>query len=165
MLRVNVSLFWVNAVKVQDAILEKVDAAAGIKALILDLESTDQLETTSADMLEALRDQLAERNVDLYLVRVRWPVRTVLRHHGVRAKLGEDHFWHGISQTVREARRAHQIERHEPEVAGDKDDIVVAADKPDDAPARLREEPDLEPLYAADELVVAPNPEDADAGE
>jgi len=40
--------------------LEKVDAAEGIKALILDLESTDQMETTSADMLEILREQLAD---------------------------------------------------------------------------------------------------------
>jgi sulfate permease, SulP family len=60
-------------------------------------------------MLASLREQLAERNVDLYLVHVRWPVRTVLRHHGLRAELGEDHIWHSISQGVRQARRQHQI--------------------------------------------------------
>ena len=36
-------------------------------------------------MLSTLRDQLAERGVDLYLVRVRWPVRTVLARSGLRA--------------------------------------------------------------------------------
>jgi len=159
-----VSLFWVNAVEVQDAILEKVDAAEGIKALILDLESTDQMETTSADMLEALGEQLAERNVDLYLVRVRWPVRTVLAHHGLRAKLGEDHMWHSISQAVREARRKHQIERPERlegQLAGGENDVVVASvDRPEGSAASGRREPDLQPLYAADEVVVAPNMED-----
>jgi sulfate permease, SulP family len=163
-LRVNVSLFWVNAVEVQNAILEKVDAAEGIKALILDLESTDQMETTSADMLEALGEQLAERNVDLYLVRVRWPVRTVLAHHGLRAKLGEDHMWHSISQAVREARRKHQIERPERlegQLAGGENDVVVASvDRPEGSAASGRREPDLQPLYAADEVVVAPNMED-----
>ena len=146
-LRVNVSLFWVNAVEVQNAILEKVDAAEGIKALILDLESTDQMETTSADMLEALGEQLAERNVDLYLVRVRWPVRTVLAHHGLRAKLGEDHMWHSISQAVREARRKHQIERParlEGQLAGGENDVVVASvDRPEGSAASGRREPDL----------------------
>jgi len=163
-LRVNVSLFWVNAVEVQNAILEKVDAAEGIKALILDLESTDQMETTSADMLEAIGEQLAERNVDLYLVRVRWPVRTVLAHHGLRAKLGEDHMWHSISQAVREARRKHQIERParlEGQLAGGENDVVVASvDRPEGSAASGRREPDLQPLYAADEVVVAPNMED-----
>jgi sulfate permease, SulP family len=163
-LRVNVSLFWVNAAEVQDAILEKVDATPDIKALILDLESTDQMETTSADMLSALHEQLAERGVDLYLVRVRWPVRTVLAHHGLRAQLGEDHIWHSISQGVREARRKHNIERPgrpESEVAAPEEEVIVAgADMPDGGPAHRRKQPDLQPLYAEDEVVVVPSVDD-----
>jgi high affinity sulfate transporter 1 len=131
-LRVDIALFWVNATEVQDAILEKVDSAQGIKAVILDLESTDQLDTTSADTLAALHQQLVELGVDLYLVHVRWPVRTVLRHHGLRAELGEDHIWHSISQGIREARRQHQIpsaEPQEPEPTDfeEKEEIVVAS--------------------------------------
>ena len=110
-LRVNVPLFWVNAAEVQEAILQAVGAAPDTKALILDLESTDQLETTSADMLSELIEQLAELDVDLYLVRVRWPVRTVLERSGLRARLGEDHLWHNVAQGVRDARRRHGIER------------------------------------------------------
>jgi hypothetical protein len=105
--------YCVNAAEVQEAILQAVNAAPDTKALILDLESTDQLETTSADMLSELRDQLAEHNVDLYLVRVRWPVRIVLARTGFRARLGEDHLWHGVAQGVRVARRQHGIERPE----------------------------------------------------
>lgn len=135
-LRVDIALFWVNATEVQDAILERVDAAEDIKALILDLESTDQLDTTSADMLASLREQLAERNVDLYLVHVRWPVRTVLRHHGLRAELGEDHIWHSISQGVRQARRQHQI------------------------PSGGPQEPSVTPAQEDEEMVVAPTSEE-----
>jgi sulfate permease, SulP family len=165
-LRVNVGLFWVNAAEVQGAIVEKVDSAQGIKALILDLESTDQLDTTSADVLVALREQLTERNLDLYLVRVRWPVRTVLARHGLRAQLGEDHIWHSISQAVREARRQHQIERHEPpepEVAGVEEEVIVAtpADLPDEEPPARRDQPELQMTEAADERVVAPTLEDS----
>ena len=111
-LRVDVSLFWINATKVEEAILKAVDAAPDTKALILNLESTDQLDTTSADMLSELHEKLAERNVDLYLVRVRWQVRTVLAHSGLRERLGEDHLWHNVAQGIREASRQHGIERH-----------------------------------------------------
>jgi sulfate permease, SulP family len=71
-LRINVALFWVNAAGMQEAILQAVDAAPDTKALILDMEASHQFGVTSADMLSELREQLAERGVDLYLVRVRW---------------------------------------------------------------------------------------------
>jgi sulfate permease, SulP family len=166
-LRVDIALFWVNATEVQDAILENVDAAEGIKALILDLESTDQLDTTSADMLASLHKQLNERNVDLYLVHVRWPVRTVLRHHGLRAELGEDHIWHSISQGIREARRQHQIPSAEPhvaEVASTEEDVVVAT--PTDGQdigrrfGRGSAEPEPADVEAEEEIVVAPRYEE-----
>jgi sulfate permease, SulP family len=153
-LRINVAVFWVNAAEVQDVILEAVDAEPDTQVLILDLEATHQLGVTSADMLSELHEQLAERDVDLYLVRVRWPVRTVLARSGFRAQLGEDHLWHGISQAIRVARRQHGIgrpEQAEPEpiVVDDAEEVeeeeeeVVATPTPDDAteseaPRRLR---------------------------
>ena len=126
-LRVNVSLFWVNAAQVQEAVLAAVKAAPDTKALVLDLESTDQLDTTSADMLSELRDELTERSVDLYLIRLRWRVRAVLARSGFRARLGEDHLWHSISQAVRHARRQHKIERPQKQEATP-DEIEAAAD-------------------------------------
>jgi SulP family sulfate permease len=135
-LRVDVSLFWVNAAEVQGAIIQAVDSAPETRALIVDLESTDQLETTSADMLSELRGQLAARNVDLYLVRVRWPVRTVLARSGLRAQLGEDHLWHNVAQGIREARRQHGIRPHgkpEPEpVVEEGEEEIIATPALDD---------------------------------
>jgi hypothetical protein len=55
-------------------------------------------------MLEALLAALRVRCVDLYLVRVMYPVRVILRRAGFVARIGEDHMWHTISQGVREAR-------------------------------------------------------------
>jgi hypothetical protein len=105
-------------------------------------------------MLSELHEQLAERDVDLYLVRVRWPVRTVLARSGFRGQLGEYHLRHGISQAIRVARRQHGIgrpEQAEPEpiVVDDAEEVeeeeeeVVATPTPDDAteseaPRRLR---------------------------
>ena len=91
--------------------------APDTRALVLDMEATNQMDTTSADVLADLLSELRERDIDLYLVRVMWPVRQVLRRSGLMAELGEDHLWHSISQGVREARRAHGL-KHLPSQAG-----------------------------------------------
>jgi hypothetical protein len=108
-LRVDVPLFWVNSSSIKDAILTRVDGAREfvddeIVAVVLDIEGTNQLDTTTVDMLESLLAALRVRCVDLYLVRVMYPVRVILRRAGFVAKIGEDHMWHTISQGVREAR-------------------------------------------------------------
>jgi sulfate permease, SulP family len=135
-LRMNTPVFWVNAAGVQDAILHEVDAAPDTKALILDMGATHQSGVTTADMLSELREQLIERGVDLYLVRVRWPVRSVLRRSGFRAQLGESHLWHNVAQGVRVARRHHGIERptieSEPVVVEETENVP---EPPEEAPA------------------------------
>jgi hypothetical protein len=75
------------------------------------------MDTTSADALADLLRELRARGVDLYLVRVMWAVRRVLRRSGLIAELGEDHLWHSISQGVREARHAHGL-KHLPANTG-----------------------------------------------
>jgi SulP family sulfate permease len=108
-LRVDTPFFWVNAAPIHDAVLEKVEQAPGTRVLVLDLEATNQMDTTSADTLESLITQLRARGIDVYLVRVMWAVRKTLRRSGTMARLGEDHLWHSISQGVREARRTHGL--------------------------------------------------------
>jgi sulfate permease, SulP family len=124
-LRVGAPIFWVTAAPIHDVVLSKVEAAPGTRALVLDMEATNQMDTTSADVLADLLGELRERGVDLYLVRVMWPVRQVLRRSGLVAELGEDHLWHSISQGVREARRAHGL-KHLPAGVG----IAGAEDVP-----------------------------------
>ncbi len=124
-LRVGSPIFWVTAAPIHDVVLSEVEAVPGTRALVLDMEATDQMDTTSADVLADLLGELRERGVDLYLVRVMWPVRQVLRRSGLMAELGEDHLWHSISQGVREARLAHGL-KHLPAGVG----IASAEDVP-----------------------------------
>ncbi len=112
-LRIDAPFFWVTAAPIHDSILAEVESAPGIKAVVLDMEATNQMDTTSVDALADLLDSLRRRDVDLYLVRVMWPVRKLLRRSGLAAELGEDHMWHSISQGVREARREHGL-KHVP---------------------------------------------------
>jgi MFS superfamily sulfate permease-like transporter len=108
-LRINVPIFWVTATPVHDSVLALVESAPDTRVVVLDLEATNQMDTTSADALSDLMATLRKRGVDLYLVRVMWPVRKALRRSGLAAELGDDHMWHSISQGVREARRVHGL--------------------------------------------------------
>jgi MFS superfamily sulfate permease-like transporter len=118
-LRLDTPIFWVTASPFEDAILAEVESADGVKAVILDLQATHQMDTTSADALGELLAALRRQDVDLYLVRVMWAVRRGLRRSGLMAEIGEDHLWHSITQAVREARRAHGLEPAPAADAGD----------------------------------------------
>ena len=60
-LRLDVPLFWVTAAPANDSILALIDSTPGTRALVLDLEATNQMDTTSADALADLRAALLRR--------------------------------------------------------------------------------------------------------
>ncbi len=134
-LRVATPIFWVTAAPVHDVVLARAESMPGIRALVLDLEATSQMDTTSADALADLFHALRDRGIDLYLVRAMWPVRHALMRSGLIAELGEDHLWHSISQGVREARVAHGLTDYPAIQGGVYDsDWLLPPDEPEGAP-------------------------------
>ena len=107
-LRLDVPLFWANATEVVTQVLKTVDEHPGTHSLLLDLEATSQLDTTSVDALDVLLTKLQARGVELYLVRVFQRARDVLRRSGFLDRLGSDRMWHSISAGVRAAREEHE---------------------------------------------------------
>ncbi len=103
--RLDAPLFWANATAIEDRLLAEIDKWPGTRALVLDLEATTQLDTTSADVLSHLAGELGQRDVSLYLARVFHRVESVLERSGFFDLVGPEHFWHSISQCVRAARR------------------------------------------------------------
>jgi len=71
-------------------VLALAGACPDTRALLLDLECTDQLEITSSDMLGMLLHRLHERGIALYMG-AGAVLRSVLRRTGARERLGEDH--------------------------------------------------------------------------
>jgi sulfate permease, SulP family len=103
-LRLDVPLFWANSQQVSEEVLAVVSAHPEARVVLLDLEATSQLDTTSVDSLDLVLSRLRERGVDLYLVRVFRSAREVLRRAGFTERLGPDRMWHSISAAVRAAR-------------------------------------------------------------
>jgi sulfate permease, SulP family len=119
--RLDAPLFWANATAIEDRLLAEVERWPDTQALVLDLEATTQLDTTSADILRHLADELDKRDINLYLARVLHRVEHVLERSGfVDAAPREEHFWHSISQCVRAARRDSGLDAsiHKVEVSG-----------------------------------------------
>jgi high affinity sulfate transporter 1 len=103
-LRLDVPLFWANSQQVSEQVLDVVAEHPGTHVVLLDLEATSQLDTTSVDSLDLVLARLRESDVDLYLVRVFRSAREVLRRSGFTERLGPDRMWHSISAAVRAAR-------------------------------------------------------------
>jgi high affinity sulfate transporter 1 len=103
--RLEAPLFWANASAFEDRLLSELDDWPGTRALVVDLEASTHLDTTSADVMTHLAAELADREVSLYLARVSHRVEAVLERSGFGELVGEDRFWHSISQCVRAARR------------------------------------------------------------
>ncbi len=112
--RLDAPLFWANATAIEDRLLAEVENWPDTRALVLDLEATTQLDTTSADVLQHLADELTARGINIYLARVLHRVEHVLERSGfVDVVDQESRFWHSISQCVRAAGRDTPLEANE----------------------------------------------------
>jgi high affinity sulfate transporter 1 len=110
--RIEVPLFWANAIAIEDWLLAEVDRHPDTRALVLDLEATTALDTTTVDVMTHLLHELRRRQVQLYLARVLRSARGVLERSGFMDLLGEGRSWHSISQCVREARVQTGLKAH-----------------------------------------------------
>ncbi len=99
-------IFWANASMVFERIRAQIAARPDACVVLLDLEATNQMDTTTAEQLDRLITELKEAEIQLYLVRVFRNVREVLGRAGVLDKLGEDRLWHSISAGVKAAKHS-----------------------------------------------------------
>lgn len=110
-LRPDGPLFWANATPVTQRIRALARRRERLRAVVLDLEATNQMDTTTAERLAALLADLRSDGVDLHLVRVFGNVRDVLTRSGLLDELGPDHLWHSIAAGVKAARAAPRLRR------------------------------------------------------
>ena len=158
-LRLDNPLFWVNSSVVQDQVRSALKQHPGTSVVILDLEATPQLDTTSVDTLTTLLRKLRAEGTDLYLVRVLRQCRGVLQRSGFLDELGDDHVWHSISQGVKQAKHVIKVQRKEAARAEGREPVEADHDlelelelNGDDVDLIVRDEPLVEPAdLAADD--------------
>ena len=105
-LRPDSPLFWANATPVTHRLRTLAEGKEDVRALVLDLEATNQMDTTTTERLSGLLGSLRSSGIDLYLVRVFGDVRDVLTRSGFLDDLGPGHVWHSIAAGVKAARKS-----------------------------------------------------------
>jgi len=101
-LRLEAPLFYANASLVRDNVKEIVGSSETIpRAVVLDLGANPDLDITSAEMLEQLRDSLQDAGIDLALAEIRQPVLGRMRKTHLLEKIGQHHVFRTVDEAVR----------------------------------------------------------------
>ncbi len=118
-LRLDGPLFWANANSVVDRIEHVTLARPGVRALVIDLEATTQLDTTTSERIRQLVHTLRGHAIEVFFVRVHGRVRGVLERSGVAELTGPDRMWRSISAGVKAAKAdvhaRRRIEAYDPD--------------------------------------------------
>lgn len=104
--RPNGELLYVNAQNLRDAIeVEMKHPGPATRVVIIDLDANDEIDITTADMLNKLADSLERQDSRLVLTHVHQPVLQVAREAGLLKKTGDDHIFPDIATAIEWARR------------------------------------------------------------
>jgi SulP family sulfate permease len=84
--------------KVEALIQRKGEA---LRAVILNAESINRIDSSGFHTLEHLQTQLAKRGVELILTNIQGPVRDMLARANFMYKMGKEHFFFNIAEAVK----------------------------------------------------------------
>ncbi|MGV0744210.1 SulP family inorganic anion transporter [Mycolicibacterium sp. XJ870] len=84
--RFDAALFFANAPRLRDDVLNYVEAHHS-STVVLNMESVDDVDSTAAQVLDELLDELDHRGVGLQLARVRSEIRHELQIAGIESRL------------------------------------------------------------------------------
>ncbi len=157
-IRPNEGLFFANAASLTDAISELArNSDPPVKAVLLDLEMTFELDVPSADALAALKEGLARANIALLVCRVHGEVRDILDQSGVTDKIGPENFHNyiieGVFAYLRDTEEAAEYARVLAANMRDLVDLVDLAAKHADGEDMTRLQETRERLLAASQSI------------
>lgn len=86
-------LYFATASALRNRIRElTIDVEPPVKAVVLDLESTDIIDLEGSDELHAAAKELKALNIEFRLARTKTAVKNILQQDGVVDTIGQDHF-------------------------------------------------------------------------
>jgi SulP family sulfate permease len=98
--RPNGIVFFANASRIHNRLRALVKAAATpLRAILVNLEASPEVDVTGLEMLAQLRNELRESGIDLYFARVTDPVRDLFERSGFLNQL-DGHLFRGVNAAV-----------------------------------------------------------------
>jgi high affinity sulfate transporter 1 len=99
--RFDAPLFFANADYFRQHLMELIDEAdPPVRRVVITAEPITDIDTTAADMLAQLMDELERRGITLAFAELKGPVREELEHYGLVDALGPDCFYRTVGQAV-----------------------------------------------------------------
>jgi SulP family sulfate permease len=118
LLRIDASFSFINAEFLKDLILRRTAGGEGVRAVVLDASSINDLDVTAAEVLGSVKETLERRGVVLYMAGAKEAVLQTLRNSGLYDRLGADAFFLSPHRAVRSVLEAWGVEadylRHVP---------------------------------------------------
>ncbi|HLQ36349.1 MAG TPA: SulP family inorganic anion transporter, partial [Planctomycetota bacterium] len=103
-------LFFANADMFRERVLDAVHAAAvPVQWVVIAAEPITDVDTTAADMLAELDEELHARGVELAFAEMKDPVKDRLQQYGLEAKIGNDLFFPTLGVAVKTFRERHGV--------------------------------------------------------
>jgi SulP family sulfate permease len=104
-LRLDAPLYFFNANVARRGILDLVTAGKDLRAVILDIGATTDLDLATVDMLRELVDSLKEKKIVISFAHVRGPVRDRMEITALTHRVGEDNIFLSTESAVHEYHR------------------------------------------------------------
>ena len=99
--RPNGMLFFANANRIRNRLRELMRSAdVPLRAVLMNLEASPEIDVTSLEMLEQLRDELEESGVALYFARVADRARNLFDRSGFTERVGANQIFPGVDSAV-----------------------------------------------------------------
>ncbi len=105
-IRFDAPLIFANARTFREQIREIAEGTPGLRWIVIASEPITDVDTTAADMLENLAEDLSARGITLAFAELKDPVRAKIERYGLAHELDRSHFY----PTVKAAVRAFQAE-------------------------------------------------------
>jgi sulfate permease, SulP family len=100
-LRVDSFIFFGNAERVRERVIEEVERQDGrIELVVLDLAVTPFLDITGASMLRDLDNELSQKGIQLRLAKAIGPLRDILRSQGMEDELSAQQAGHSVERVI-----------------------------------------------------------------
>jgi SulP family sulfate permease len=118
LLRIDASFSFINAEFLKDLILDRTMDGRGVRAVVLDASSINDLDVTAAEVLASVNDTLERRGVALFVAGAKEAVLATLRNSGLYDRIGADAFYLSPHRAVRSVLESWGVEdeylRHVP---------------------------------------------------